>query len=139
MGKFNKTVFTNGCFDLLHVGHVRYLQQAKKLGDRLIVGLNSDASVKKLKGESRPVVTEESRKEILLALSVVDEVYIFEEDTPLNLILSVKPNILVKGGDYEINSIVGAKEVLGWGGEVKALSFHEGFSSTDLIDKSKTR
>ncbi len=137
MSVSKKVVFTNGCFDLLHVGHVRYLQQARKLGDKLIVGLNSDQSVKRLKGESRPVVSEDHRKEILLALSCVDEVHLFEEDTPLNLILSLRPNILVKGGDYDISTIVGAKEVMSWGGEVKALNFHEGFSSTDLIEKSK--
>ncbi len=137
MSTVEKVVFTNGCFDLLHVGHVRYLQQAKKLGTKLVVGLNSDQSVKRLKGESRPVVSEENRKEILLALSCVDEVYLFEEDTPLNLILSVRPDILVKGGDYDISTIVGAKEVVSWGGEVKALNFHEGHSSTKLIEKSK--
>lgn len=131
------TVFTNGCFDVLHVGHVRYLQQARKLGDKLVVGLNSDDSVKRLKGSSRPIVGEADRREVLLALSCVDEVYLFEEDTPLNLIISVKPDILVKGGDYNIEDIVGAKEVLSWGGKVQALNFHDGFSSTDLINRSK--
>ncbi len=133
-----KTVFTNGCFDVLHVGHVRYLQQARNLGEKLIVGLNSDASVQRLKGPQRPVVCEGDRKEVLLALSCVDEVHIFEEDTPLKLILKLKPDLLVKGGDYSVDNIVGAKEVLSWGGEVKPLQFHEGFSSTDLIEKSKT-
>ncbi len=132
-----KTVFTNGCFDLLHVGHIRYLKEAKKLGHKLIVGLNSDQSVKRLKGDSRPVVSQSDRKEMLLALSSVDEVHIFDEDTPLELIKKLKPLILVKGGDYTVESIVGAKEVMSWGGEVYALDFHEGFSSTRLIEKSK--
>lgn len=131
-----KTVFTNGCFDILHVGHVRYLKEAKKLGDRLVVGLNSDASVKRLKGESRPVVTQDDRKEVLEALESVDEVFIFDEDTPLTLIKKIKPQVLVKGGDYSLDDIVGAKEVLSWGGEVKALSFHSGHSSSNLINKT---
>jgi len=130
-----KTVFTNGCFDVLHVGHTRYLAKAKKLGDHLIVGLNSDESVRRLKGEKRPVVPEAERKEMLLALSSVDEVLIFEEDTPLNLILETKPDVLVKGGDYKIEDIVGAKEVMASGGEVKSLDFYEGHSTTDIIKK----
>jgi len=133
-----KTVFTNGCFDILHVGHVRYLKEARLLGDRLVVGLNSDASVKRLKGETRPVVTEENRKEVLEALESVDEVFLFEEDTPLELIKKIKPDILVKGGDYSIDDIVGAKEVISWGGEVKSLSFHSGHSSSQIISKDKT-
>lgn len=133
----SKTVFTNGCFDVLHVGHVRYLIQAKKLGDRLVVGLNSDFSVKKLKGSERPFLPESERRELLLALEAVDEVFVFEEDTPLNLILKVRPNVLVKGGDYSIDQIVGAKEVLEWGGEVKSLDFHDGHSTTDLVEKIK--
>lgn len=132
-----KIVFTNGCFDILHVGHVRYLQEARNLGDRLVVGLNSDESVKRLKGAERPIVSEDERKEILLALSFVDEVHIFSEDTPLNLIKKVKPSILVKGGDYAIEDIVGAKEVLEWGGEVKSLAFYEGVSSSGILDKLK--
>jgi D-beta-D-heptose 7-phosphate kinase/D-beta-D-heptose 1-phosphate adenosyltransferase len=133
-----KTVFTNGCFDVLHVGHVRYLTQAKSLGDRLVVGLNTDESVKRLKGKERPYLPEQERKELLLALKAVDEVHLFEEDTPLELILKVKPDILVKGGDYSIDQIVGAKEVIGWGGEVKSLDFHEGHSTTDLVAKIKS-
>jgi len=134
----SKSVFTNGCFDILHVGHVRYLREARLLGDKLIVGLNSDASVKRLKGESRPVVSQDDRKEVLEALEFVDEVHIFDEDTPLELIKKIQPQILVKGGDYSIGNIVGAKEVLGWGGEVKSLSFHKGHSSTELINKNKS-
>lgn len=130
-----KVVFTNGCFDILHVGHVRYLKQAKALGGKLVVGLNSDESVKRLKGEKRPLVSELERKEVLEALDCVDEVLIFSEDTPLELIKRLKPDILVKGGDYELKDIVGAKEVLSWGGEVKPLSFYEGFSSSNIIEK----
>ena len=133
----SKTVFTNGCFDLIHVGHVRYLNQAREFGDRLIVGLNSDASLRRLKGPNRPILPEYERKELLLALKAVDDVFIFEESTPLNLILKVRPNVLVKGGDYAIDQIVGAKEVLDWGGEVKSLDFHEGHSTTNLIAKIK--
>ncbi len=132
-----KVVFTNGCFDLLHVGHIRCLQQARKLGSKLVVGLNSDESIKRVKGKKRPIVSENNRLEVLLALSCVDKVYLFNEDTPLNLILKVHPDILVKGGDYKISDIVGAKEVLSWGGEVKTLNFHKGFSSTDVIKKLK--
>lgn len=132
-----KKVFTNGCFDILHVGHVRYLEKAKSLGDKLVVGLNSDESVKRLKGLSRPILPQAERKEMLLSLSSVDEVYFFSEDTPLNLILKLKPDILVKGGDYEIADIVGAKEVLSWGGEVQSLDFHEGHSTTDIVEKIK--
>ena len=130
-----KIVFTNGCFDILHVGHIRYLKQARLLGDRLVVGLNSDASVKRLKGESRPLVSEAARKEVLEALTCVDEVFIFEEDTPLELIKLVKPQVLVKGGDYQIEDIVGGREVLSWGGEVKSLTFHDGHSSSSIIQK----
>jgi D-beta-D-heptose 7-phosphate kinase/D-beta-D-heptose 1-phosphate adenosyltransferase len=132
-----KTVFTNGCFDILHVGHVRYLKEAQKLGDKLVVGLNSDESVKRLKGEDRPLIPQEERKELLEALSCVSEVFLFDEDTPLNLIMKLKPIVLVKGGDYQISDIVGAKEVLTWGGEVKSLEFHEGHSTTDIFEKVK--
>lgn len=130
-----KVVFTNGCFDILHVGHVRYLKQARMLGDKLVVGLNSDDSVKRLKGDARPLVSEDARKEVLEALACVDEVFIFEEDTPLELIKSIKPHVLVKGGDYQTKDIVGGKEVLSWGGEVKSLSFHDGHSSSSIIEK----
>ncbi|MBT4761862.1 MAG: D-glycero-beta-D-manno-heptose 1-phosphate adenylyltransferase [Bdellovibrionaceae bacterium] len=133
-----KVVFTNGCFDLLHVGHVRYLNEAKKQGDLLIVGLNSDASVKALKGEDRPIQSQEDRAEILLALSAVDYVCIFNEDTPLNLIKNIKPDILVKGGDWTVEQIVGGKEVLENGGEVKSLQFVDGKSTTKIIERSKS-
>ncbi len=132
-----KTVFTNGCFDILHVGHVRYLKEARALGDALVVGLNSDKSVKSLKGEDRPLVSQEERKELLEALSCVSKVFLFDEETPLNLILKLKPVILVKGGDYQVSDIIGAKEVLSWGGDVKSLNFHEGHSTTDIFEKVK--
>ena len=132
-----RIVFTNGCFDILHIGHVRYLAEARALGDLLFVGLNSDASVKRLKGEERPIVSQEERKEVLLALRSVDLVSVFEEDTPLNLIKSVKPDILVKGGDWPINTIVGAEFVQSYAGDVRCLSFFQGFSSTGLIEKLK--
>lgn len=130
-----KTVFTNGCFDLLHVGHLRYLEDARSLGDRLVVGLNSDASVKRLKGDTRPIVPEHERREMLLGLKPVDDVIIFEEDTPLRLIMEVKPDILVKGGDWAIEQIVGGDFVVSNGGEVLSLPFHEGRSSTNIIGK----
>ncbi|MCB9093395.1 MAG: D-glycero-beta-D-manno-heptose 1-phosphate adenylyltransferase [Halobacteriovoraceae bacterium] len=133
--KGKKLVFTNGCFDLLHRGHVSYLNQAASLGDVLIIGLNSDQSVKRLKGESRPINNEDDRKFILENLKSVDSVEIFEEDTPLELIMSIKPDILVKGGDWKIEQIVGAQEVLSWGGEVKSLSFIQGRSTTNMIEK----
>lgn len=130
-----KVVFTNGCFDILHRGHVHYLAEARALGDCLIVGLNSDASVKRLKGETRPVNAEKDRAFLLAALSVVDYVVLFEEDTPLELIRQVVPDVLVKGGDYAINDIVGADVVMRNGGEVKVLQFVDGYSSTKVIDK----
>jgi D-beta-D-heptose 7-phosphate kinase/D-beta-D-heptose 1-phosphate adenosyltransferase len=130
-----RVVFTNGCFDLLHVGHLRYLQDARSLGDFLIVGLNSDASVRRLKGAQRPVQTELDRAEILLGLRPVDAVVIFGEDTPLELIKSVKPDVLVKGGDWKEDQIVGADVVKARGGEVRSLPFHQGRSTTSLIEK----
>lgn len=130
-----KVVFTNGCFDILHVGHVRYLQEARALGDVLVVGANSDASVRKLKGESRPVQNENERAEILSALACVDYVVIFGEETPLELIKQVAPNVLVKGGDWPIEKIVGAQQVLATGGEVKSLKFHPGKSTTNILEK----
>ena len=132
-----KIVFTNGCFDILHAGHVEYLREASELGDILIIGLNSDASVRRLKGEGRPVISEGERKKLLEALRYVDEVIIFEEDTPWNLIQSIMPDILVKGGDWSIDKIVGAKEVMANGGIVKSLSFSDGISTTILIEKIK--
>lgn len=130
-----KIVFTNGCFDLLHVGHIRYLAQAKKLGDFLIIGLNSDRSVRSLKGENRPINSFEDRATLLSALNSVDLVIKFEEQTPVNLIKEIVPNILVKGGDYNIEDIVGYQTVIQNGGQVKSLSFYDGYSTTNYINK----
>jgi D-glycero-beta-D-manno-heptose 1-phosphate adenylyltransferase len=130
-----KIVFTNGCFDLLHLGHIDYLAKARDLGDRLIIGLNTDTSVQGLKGLSRPVKDEMSRAHILAAMQFVDAVIFFDEETPIDLISWVKPDVLVKGGDYTIEGIVGHEIVLENGGEVKTIAFVEGYSSTKLIDK----
>ncbi len=130
-----KIVFTNGCFDLLHVGHIRYLKEAKAQGDLLFLGLNSDSSIRGLKGESRPVQREEDRAEIILALEAVDFVSIFSEETPLELIRLVRPNVLVKGGDWPIPKIIGWDFVESYGGEVKSLSFVESRSTTSIIDR----
>ncbi len=130
-----KTVFTNGCFDIVHVGHLQMLAEAKKQGDYLVVGLNSDASVKRLKGESRPINNEVDRKFFLENIKSVDEVIIFEEDTPFELIKSLRPNVLVKGGDWPIDQIVGGSFVLKNGGEVKSLVFKDGYSTTNIIEK----
>jgi len=134
-----KIVFTNGCFDLLHVGHIRYLAQAKKLGDFLIIGLNSDSSVKELKGVDRPINSFEDRATLLTAIESVDLVIMFEEQTPENLIKDIVPDILVKGGDYNIEDIVGYQIVIQNGGQVKTLSFYDGYSSTNYINKIKKR
>ncbi len=134
-----KIVFTNGCFDLLHVGHIRYLAQAKKLGDFLIIGLNSDSSVKELKGEDRPINSFEDRASLLSAIESVDLVVMFEEQTSENLIKDIVPDILVKGGDYNIEDIVGYQTVMQNGGQVKTLSFYDGYSSTNYINKIKKR
>lgn len=127
-------VFTNGCFDVLHRGHITYLAAARDLGDCLVVGLNSDASVKRLKGENRPINNEKDRALLLAALSFVDYIIIFEEDTPKNLIEQVQPDILVKGGDYKIEDIVGADFVQSHGGEVLTIEFVDGYSSTKIIN-----
>ena len=132
-----KIVFTNGCFDLLHVGHIRYLAQAKKLGNFLIIGLNSDSSVKELKGEDRPINSFEDRATLLSAIKSVDLVIMFEEQTPENLIKDIVPDILVKGGDYNLEDIVGYQTVMQNGGQVKTLSFYDGYSSTNYINKIK--
>ena len=134
-----KIVFTNGCFDLLHVGHIRYLAQAKKLGDFLIIGLNSDRSVKKLKGKDRPINSFEDRATLLSALNSVDLVIKFEEQTPEDLIKDIVPDVLVKGGDYNIKDIVGYQIVIQNGGQVKTLSFYDGYSTTNYIDKINKR
>ena len=132
-----KIVFTNGCFDVLHYGHVHYLAQARQLGDLLVVGLNSDASVRRLKGAGRPVNPEHARAYVLAALEMVDYVCLFEEDTPYELIAAVKPDVLVKGGDYAVDNIVGSDIVKGRNGEVVVLPFVEGFSSSLIIEKLK--
>lgn len=132
----SKTIaFTNGVFDILHEGHIAVLSKAASFADVLIVGINSDASVKKLKGESRPVNNENSRALIMASLIMVDAVIIFDEETPLQLIKLITPDILVKGGDYTIDTIVGAKEVMEAGGSVEIIPLEAGFSTTGIIDK----
>lgn len=129
-------VFTNGCFDILHPGHVQYLEEAKALGHFLVLGLNADVSVKKLnKGKSRPIQSQEARAMIMAALESVDAVIIFEEETPLNLIKAVNPDILVKGGDYKIEEVVGADFVKSNGGEVILIPFLEGYSTSSIEEK----
>lgn len=130
-----EVVFTNGCFDILHPGHVTYLEQAKALGNRLIIGVNTDASVSKLKGEHRPIQSEQARCMVLAALESVDALVLFNEDTPKDLIETVKPNILVKGGDYTIETIVGGDFVMKNGGEVKVIPFLEGYSTTAIEER----
>jgi rfaE bifunctional protein nucleotidyltransferase chain/domain len=130
-------VFTNGCFDLLHVGHVRYLKAARELGQHLVVGLNSDESVTRLKGKGRPIHSQHERAEVLLALEAVDAVILFQEDTPLSLIQTVRPHFLVKGGDYKKEEIVGADFVEQNGGEVVIIPFIDGYSTTGVLDQLK--
>ena len=130
-------VFTNGCFELLHRGHVEYLAQAKTLGDVLVVGLNSDASVQRLRGAGRPLVAEADRAAVLVALRSVDAVTLFDEDSPLELISTLLPDVLVKGGDYDLDGIVGREVVEEAGGEVRALPFVEGHSTTSILDRFK--
>jgi rfaE bifunctional protein nucleotidyltransferase chain/domain len=132
-------VFTNGCFDVLHRGHVTYLAQARALGASLIVGVNSDASVKRQgKGGDRPINPQDDRMEVLAALESVNLVVVFDEDTPLNLILACKPDVLVKGGDWKPENIVGSTEVLGWGGQVHSIPFLHERSTTALLKKIRT-
>ena len=132
-----EVVFTNGCFDIIHRGHIEVLAQTADLGDRLIIGLNSDSSIQKLKGEDRPIIEEQSRAILLASLEFVDVVVIFSEDTPLKLISALLPDVLAKGGDYEIEAIVGHEIVQNNGGEVILVPFVDGFSSTTIIDKIK--
>ena len=132
-----KIIFTNGCFDILHVGHVRYLRAAKRLGDRLVLGLNTDDSVKKLKGPGRPVNSERDRAEVLAALEAVDYVVLFSDPTPLRLIRAVRPDFLVKGGDWKKKDLVGSDFVESDGGEVKLPSVAEGVSATRTLKKIK--
>ena len=133
----HKVVFTNGCFDILHLGHLDYLEKSRNLGDRLVIGLNTDGSVRQLKGPNRPINSELSRARMLAALAFVDLVITFDEETPLELIKKVKPDILIKGKDYSIENIVGAEFVLGNGGEVKTIEILEGYSTTEIINKIK--
>ena len=135
--KNKKIVFTNGCFDIIHRGHINYLAQAADYGDLLIVGLNSDKSVKKIKGNNRPVQDEKTRAEILAALEFINYVIIFDEETPEQLIKLIKPNILIKGGDYKISEIVGGDFVISNGGRVVTIDFIKGHSTTDIINKIK--
>ncbi len=132
-----RLVFTNGCFDILHVGHVRYLGQARAEGDALLVAINSDRSVRALKGEGRPVVTERERAEVLAGLAAVDFVTVFDEDSPRSLIAELLPDVLVKGGDYALDEIHGREEVEAAGGRVLALPFVEGASTTGIIERVK--
>lgn len=130
-----RVAFTNGCFDLLHIGHITLLEQARRYGDRLIVAINSDASVRGLKGAGRPIVGERERARVLAALAAVDAVVVFDEPTPLEVILAVRPDVIVKGGDYSAATVVGANEVMTWGGQVKIVPIVEGVSTTRLIAK----
>ena len=133
--KEHRIVFTNGCFDLLHRGHIYYLSRAREMGDLLLVALNSDGSVSRLKGKGRPVNDQKARAEVLGALGMVDYIILFEEDTPLNLIRALQPDILVKGGDYRIEEIVGYNEVTSWGGKVATIPLLEGYSTTSIISR----
>lgn len=137
--KGEKVVFTNGCFDLLHYGHLHYLAQARDLGDRLVIGLNSAGSVRRLKGPNRPINDELTRTHTLAALAMVDAVVVFEEDTPINLIRHVHPDILVKGGDWKPEQIVGSDVVLANGGKVFSLPYIEGYSTTNIEQKILNR
>lgn len=132
-----KVVFTNGCYDILHKGHLTLLTQAAQLGDKLIVALNTDASVKRLKGEERPLNNEEDRAMQMASLLLVDAVCLFDEDTPENLIKTLNPDILVKGGDYTIDNIVGAEHVQSYGGNVQTIPFVEGYSTSSLLERIK--
>ncbi|CAO80272.1 Glycerol-3-phosphate cytidyltransferase [Candidatus Cloacimonas acidaminovorans str. Evry] len=132
-----KIVFTNGCFDILHCGHILYLEKAKALGDILILGLNSDASVKRLKGNNRPIVSEKERALVVAGLESVDYVCIFAQDTPYELIDLIQPDVLVKGGDWTIDKIVGADIVQKKGGKVLSLNYEQGFSTTNIIERIK--
>lgn len=132
----NKLVFTNGCFDVLHRGHIYYLSRAREHGDLLVLGLNSDKSVSRLKGPGRPVNQQQARAEVLAGLAFVDHIVIFPEDTPLNLIHAVRPHVLIKGGDYKVDEIVGYQEVRSWGGKVTTIPLLEGYSSSSIIDRT---
>jgi D-beta-D-heptose 7-phosphate kinase/D-beta-D-heptose 1-phosphate adenosyltransferase len=135
--KGKKIAFTNGCFDILHVGHVRYLREAKKTADVLVLALNSDSSVRSIKGEKRPLMNEKERAEILAALECIDFVTIFPELTPLELINYLKPDILIKGGDWPEEKVVGREEIKKWGGRVAIIPEVEGKSTTNIVEKIK--
>lgn len=137
-GQGKKIVFTNGCFDILHPGHTRYLRAARQLGDYLVVAVNSDRSVRAIKGKGRPVVPQEDRTEVLAALAFVDGVVVFDEDDPLEVIRRLLPDVLVKGGDWPEDKIIGADVVKGAGGEVRRIPFESGYSTTGIIDKIKS-
>lgn len=132
-----KIVFTNGCFDIVHLGHIDYLEKAHALGDKLVLGLNTDASVSRIKGSLRPVVNEYARARLMAALSFIDTVILFDEPTPESLIQAIRPDILVKGDDYSIENIVGADFVMTNGGVVRTIPLVKGYSTTSLIDKIK--
>jgi D-beta-D-heptose 7-phosphate kinase/D-beta-D-heptose 1-phosphate adenosyltransferase len=131
----DRIVFTNGCFDILHVGHITLLEQCREFGDKVIIGLNSDASVRQLKGPTRPLVSESERARVLAALGATDAVIIFDQPTPLELIQAVRPDVLVKGGDYSASTIVGADDVVTWGGRVEIVPTVNGASTTNTIRK----
>ena len=130
-----KVVFTNGVFDILHIGHIRYLEKAKSLGHILVVAINTDSSVKRLKGNHRPLIPQNERAELVAALDCVDYVTLFSEDTPLETIVALHPDILVKGGDYRLTEIVGTEEVKSWGGIVKRIPLVKGYSTTQFINR----
>ncbi|OEK05916.1 D-glycero-beta-D-manno-heptose 1-phosphate adenylyltransferase [Roseivirga misakiensis] len=132
-----KVVFSNGCFDILHLGHIDYLEKASAQGDKLVIGLNSDNSVRLLKGENRPINNEEARARMLAALAFVDGVAVFDEETPKELIEYLLPNVLVKGSDYNVENIVGAKSVIANGGTVNTIDLVDGYSTTSIIEKIK--
>lgn len=134
-----RVVFTNGCFDLIHPGHIKYLQEARRLGDALIVALNSDSSVRELKGEKRPILDQNERASVMAALGCVDYVTIFDEPTPREIVAALSPDVLVKGGDWDVERIVGREEVEAAGGEVLSLPFIEGCSTTDIIKRIVSR
>jgi len=134
----DRIVFTNGCFDLLHAGHISYLEAARQSGDRLLVGINTDRSVRALKGPTRPINRESDRALVLSSLASVDSVVLFDDDTPLNLIKAIRPDVLVKGADYALNQVVGASEVQGWGGEVKLMALVPGLSTTALAARMQS-
>ena len=135
-GAGDEVVFTNGCFDILHIGHVTLLDDARRQGDRLIVGINSDASVSALKGPTRPIVAEFPRARVLAGLAAVDAVVVFDEPTPLELMVALRPDVIVKGGDYVADEIIGAPEVKSWGGRVAIVPFVPGFSTTQIISRA---